>query len=80
MIANVAKWGNSLAMRIPREAARQLGIEEGRAVDIAVEDGALVLRPVTEQTVYDLDELVARIHPGNLHDEVPTGVAIGNEA
>ena len=55
MRASLAKWGNSLAVRLPREIAASIGLREGAALDMSVEDGALVLR----RRRYDLDELVA---------------------
>jgi antitoxin MazE len=79
MISRVAKWGNSLAVRIPRDAARQLQIGEGGQVDVAVEDGALVVRPVAARKSYDLDSLLAGITDDNLHGETATGAAVGNE-
>ena len=79
MLSNVAKWGNSLAVRIPRDAARQLRIGEGGQVDVAVEGGALVVRPVAARPSYDLDSLLAGITEENLHAEMTTGAAVGNE-
>jgi antitoxin MazE len=55
MRASLARWGNSLAVRVPKEVAASLGLREGAALDLSVEDGALVLR----RRRYDLDELVA---------------------
>lgn len=79
MISNVAKWGNSLALRIPRDAARRLQIGEGGQVDVEVEDGALIVRPVAVRKSYDLDSLLAGITDENRHTEVGTGMAVGNE-
>jgi antitoxin MazE len=55
MRASLARWGNSLAVRVPKEVAASVGLREGAALDLTVEDGALVLR----RRRYDLDELVA---------------------
>lgn len=79
MIANVAKWGNSLALRIPTAFAREISVREGVFVDISVTNGALVVRPVEEQHVYDLDTLLCGITEDNLHGETSTGSAVGNE-
>ena len=82
MIATVARWGNSLALRIPRAFARDIALREGAAVDLAIQDGALVVRPV-EQLSYDLDALLGQIRAENLHAEVATGgsdgLSVGNE-
>ncbi len=79
MITAVAKWGNSLALRIPNAFAREISVREGVSVDISVANGALVVRPVDESHVYDLDELLCQITEDNRHGEVATGRAVGNE-
>lgn len=79
MIAAVAKWGNSLALRIPSVFAREIGVREGVAVEISVTDGALLVRPVENLHVYDLDDLLRRITEDNRHGEVSAGKAAGNE-
>ncbi|MGD9537862.1 MAG: AbrB/MazE/SpoVT family DNA-binding domain-containing protein [Alphaproteobacteria bacterium] len=72
----MAKWGNSLAVRIPRRVAEEAGLDEGAALDISVERRAIVLR----RRVGSLDELVGRITPENRHAETDTGTPRGNEA
>lgn len=79
MIAAVAKWGNSLALRIPAAFAREIAIREGASVDISVEDGVLLVRPVDETHVYDLDDLLGKITEDNRHGEIATGRSVGNE-
>ncbi len=45
MDLQVAKWGNSLALRIPSEVARQLGLREGSTVEAQLTvDGTLSIR------------------------------------
>ncbi len=79
MIGAVAKWGNSLALRIPSAFAREIGLVDGAAVDISVADGAVVIRPAVEPSEYDLDALLGGVNEGNLHAETSTGRAVGNE-
>lgn len=79
MIAHVAKWGNSLALRIPNAFAREISVSEGVSVEMSVTNGVLVVRPVEEQDVYDLDTLLCGITEDNLHGETSTGPAVGNE-
>ncbi len=55
MRASVARWGNSLAVRLPRKAAESVGWREGAIVDLEVRDGDIVLR----RRRYDIHELVA---------------------
>lgn len=46
MDLQVAKWGNSLALRIPSEVVRQLGLREGSTVQAQLTlDGSLSIRP-----------------------------------
>jgi antitoxin MazE len=78
MASTVAKWGNSLALRIPQHIVQEIQLIEGAEVDLAVIDGNLVVKPRTRRR-YSLDELVDRITPDNLHAEVETGGVIGNE-
>jgi antitoxin MazE len=73
------RWGNSLAVRIPSAFAREIGAVKGKAAEITVENGSLVIRPVDDQPVYRLEDLVARITEENRYDEVDTGPAVGNE-
>jgi antitoxin MazE len=70
MITAIAKWGNSLALRIPNAFAREISVRQGAAVDISVADGALVVRPIERAQVYDLDSLLAGITEDNLHREI----------
>ena len=78
MGATVAKWGNSLAIRIPQNLAREIDVAEGTEVDLAVVDGSLVVKP-RKRRRYSLDELVKEITPENQHSEIDSGVAVGNE-
>ncbi len=62
MIVKFCRWGNSLAVRIPRAVADALNVSDGRLVEIKVENGALVLRPLVKPTRkprYTLDELLS---------------------
>ena len=72
-------WGHSVALRIPREAAREIGAVAGRAAELSVREGKLVVEPINETPRYDLDELLGAITPENVHGETPTGSAVGNE-
>jgi len=67
MHTEIARWGNSLAIRLPRPIAEQIGIVEGSPVEINAEGDHLVIRPATPR--YTLDELLAGITEENLPDE-----------
>lgn len=78
MECRVKKWGNSLALRIPRVLAKQAGLEEDSSVQITAEEGKLVIAP-TQRPRYCLEELMAQVTPGNLHKEVQSGGPVGGE-
>ena len=77
MVTRIQKWGNSLALRIPQAFAIQAKVAAGTAVDIAVEKGQLVVRPVRQR--YRLRELLKAVDARNLHAEVQTGRPVGRE-
>lgn len=79
METTVQKWGNSLAVRIPKAFAEEAGVLEGSPVDISVADGQIVVRRLRPRGV-TLDELLADVTPENIHAVVDTGPAVGREA
>ena len=78
MVAKVQKWGNSLAVRIPRSYARDAQLTSGSAVDISVRDGKIVVAPA-KRGHYRLDELLKGVTKKNLHRELDTGRPMGRE-
>ena len=76
MTVSIKKWGNSLALRIPKDIAQTLHIENNSTLELNIKDGALVIEPVNETL---LESLVSRIDADNLHTEVDTGKVVGNE-
>jgi antitoxin MazE len=78
LLTRVQKWGNSLAVRIPKPFAREVGLEQDTPVEISLVDGKLVLEPVRKPAL-SLDQLLAQVTEENLHQEVDTGPAVGVE-
>lgn len=78
MQTKIQKWGNSLGLRIPKSLAAEAQVEEGSTVDLAVEDGAVVVRPLRARK-YVLSELLGRVDRRNLHGEIRTGELLGRE-
>jgi antitoxin MazE len=79
MQAQVLKWGNSLAVRIPKHIADDAHLQLGDALEIAVAaDGVLQIQRLAE--VPTLAELVAQITPENRYAEVSPGSEVGREA
>jgi antitoxin MazE len=79
MRVQVQKWGNSLVLRIPKSFAAETALSSGADVDLSIEAGRLVITPVRKRR-YTLEELVAGITPENRHEEIGTGLSVGNEA
>ena len=78
MKTRVQKWGNSLAVRIPKHMIRETGLEYNAAVEMKVDDGKLIIQRTDEAPT--LESLLAKVTKDNLHAAVDTGEAVGNEA
>ena len=79
MQAQVLKWGNSLAVRIPKPIADDARLQLGDPLEIAVAaDGVVQMSRVTD--IPTLAELVAQITPENRYEEISAGPEIGREA
>ncbi|MDE2952767.1 MAG: AbrB/MazE/SpoVT family DNA-binding domain-containing protein [Chloroflexota bacterium] len=78
MLATISKWGNSRALRIPKQLALDLGLDFGSKVELVLDEGQLRIVPVNEPH-YTLEELVAQITPENRHGEIDIGPAVGKE-
>ena len=78
MKTTAQKWGNSLAIRIPKSVAVQVGLKAKDDLEIEVQEGNVVLKPHVRR-VYRLDDLVKRITPKNVHHEIDSGAPIGQE-
>ena len=74
--SHIAKWGTSLAVRIPKPIAEQWGVHEGSAIEIVSHGDQVVLRKRT----YNLADMLDQVTEDNLHSELDTGPAQGNEA
>ncbi len=78
MRVQIQKWGNSLAIRIPKAFAKETTIKQGTFVDLSTQEGSLVAKPIKDLN-YTLEELLAGVTKENLHGEVDTGAAMGRE-
>lgn len=82
MLMRFAKWGNSLALRVPAAYAKALGAGENSAAELTIENGRLIVMPIppsADLPHYDLTDLLAQITDDNRHDEVETGSPVGAE-
>ena len=78
MKARVQRWGNSLAVRIPRAFADDLGLVDGAPVELTLDEGSLTLRPAPSPA-YRLVELLDRVTRENRHGEEDLGPPAGGE-
>jgi antitoxin MazE len=79
MKTRVHKWGNSLALRIPKPYATEVGLEPDALVELSVSEGRLVVRPLSEPP-YSLDQLLAQLAEHHAHSPVHAEPAVGNES
>ena len=77
MNVTVAKWGNSLGVRLPRSLAAQVGLAEGQKVAITAEGSKLVIAPV--KRVYTIEELVVNMTPESAREAFDWGPDVGRE-
>ena len=78
MLTTIQRWGNSLAVRIPKPFALQTELGENSEVDISLEGDRIVVSPVAKE--WKLDDLLAGITSGNAHKEMSWGDRAGGEA
>lgn len=77
MTATVGKWGNSLAVRIPKRVVKQLNLVIGSELEFSVIDNNMVLTPIKGKLT--LVELMDQITSENQHEEVDWGRPEGKE-
>jgi antitoxin MazE len=78
MRTKVQKWGNSLALRIPKAFALDAQLENNSVVEISLVDGRIIVKPVFAKPL-SLEQLLSGVTNDNIHQEIDTGGAVGNE-
>jgi len=78
METRVQRWGNSLALRIPKSLADEVGLRSNSPVQLSLREKALVIAPVVKPAL-SLDALLAQVTDANRHGETLTGAAVGGE-
>ncbi len=78
MQIKVQKWGNSLAVRIPKAIAAEVSVTENSIVEISVDKNVVVLKRVKGKRLR-LRELVKGITKENMHSEFEWGAPVGKE-
>lgn len=72
MRTNIARWGNSLAVRLPADAVRDAGLSEGAAVDVAITAGGAL--HVSPAHAFDKTAFLARL--AKLHKAMPESAPV----
>ncbi len=78
MQTKIQKWGNSLAVRIPKAFVKEAHVAYGTAVELSLDDGRIVIDP-HPKSEYRLEDLLKGVTKRNLHAEVETGGPVGQE-
>ena len=78
MQTKIKKWGNSLALRIPKSFALNANLRQDELVDISIDKEKIIITPIDEKE-YSLDELLEGVSEDNLHGEFDTGTPVGKE-
>ena len=79
MTTRVKKWGNALAIRLPRQVTEQFNLVDGSAVKVSPESIGIVIRPEKKTIIPSLRELARRITPANRPALVNWGKRRGRE-
>jgi len=76
--AQMVRWGNSLAVRIPKSVAEEARIVEGDKLELRVDSpGNVAIKAIERPT---LEQLLEQVTEDNLHKEFNWGRPVGNEA
>jgi antitoxin MazE len=78
MKTQLAKWGNSLAVRIPKHVASAAKLRPGDDLEVAA-DGPGKVKIRKEKRRLTLRHLLSQITPDNQHSETDWGEPVGKE-
>ncbi len=78
MHAKIQKWGNSLALRIPKALADETGLQNDSLVELKVVEGQIHI-VLAVKARYELDALLSGVTTDNVHGEMDTRNTLGSE-
>lgn len=78
MLVKVQKWGNSIALRIPKSFAAEISLKSGSQVDLSLHEGKLIIEPIAPDE-YTLKDLLSEVKETNIHNEYSYGKPSGKE-
>ena len=79
MQIRIQKWGNSLAVRIPKAFVKEARVAYGTTVDLSIAEGKIIIDPCPVPE-YRLEDLLQGVTRQNRHAAVQTGGPVGQEA
>ncbi len=79
MKVKIAKWGNSLAVRLPKRLADEAGLRPDAEVDVTLEGSDLRLRRHKPIPRYTLEDMIAGMRSGTPSETVEWGPDVGSE-
>ena len=78
MQTQIKKWGNSLALRIPKLLALGVNLKQNELVNLSIDKDSIIITPIGEKK-YSLEKLLKGVTKSNLHGEFNTGAPVGKE-
>ncbi|MBF0200286.1 MAG: AbrB/MazE/SpoVT family DNA-binding domain-containing protein [Desulfamplus sp.] len=78
MRSTIQKWGNSLAIRIPKSFATEIDLSQGAEIDLVLLENKIQIEPIKKKKI-SLDDLLSKVTEENIHKEVDTGKPVGKE-
>ena len=78
MQTKIKKWGNSLALRIPKLLALDANLKLNELVNLSIDKDSIIITPIGEKE-YSLEKLLKGVTKNNLHGEFDTGKPLGKE-
>ena len=76
--STVQKWGNSLAVRLPSQIAKQMHLAQGAAIHVYIADNKLIMEPANPSKL-TLDQRLERFDPSRHGGEIFQSEMIGKE-
>jgi len=80
MRVKIQKWGNSLALRIPKTFAKEIQIENHSIVDFSLDNDKLIISPIDEIENYSLSAMLSKVDDDNLPELADFGLPVGKES
>jgi antitoxin MazE len=78
MQVQVARWGNSLGLRIPKDIALRAGLREGTRVEVEAEGDRIIISPARPR--YVLADLLKGMTPEAMREAFDWGPDKGRES